>query len=68
MNGKQAKRIRKLIYRDEFSPRHREYKAINLIKHNSTYDQWVTCTFINAHDSLRYAYQQCKKEVRDARS
>jgi hypothetical protein len=65
MNGKQAKRIRREVYGDDFSPKFRRYTGVNRMRSQYAYggpghmvNQYGTI----AADPRRQAYQKMKKE------
>lgn len=63
MNGKVAKQIRRQVYGEKYSPRHRDYKA-NVRRKDGLLGKvkkvFTTVTIFDA--GLRSAYQKAKKE------
>ena len=58
MNGRIAKKIRKIIYQDVFSSHHREYTDV-------VNPRSVPQTVVRHADNFRISYQKAKKQYKE---
>ena len=68
MNGKQAKRIKRLVYGKDYSPKFREYRKINAgSKLGKVFPRNTVLTGQIIADPRRQAYQKAKQEYMKTR-